>query len=212
MFPTGQTAQPSRELIFFQKISNEHSNCQEGSSTPPFIYGIFNNMNQIIAIRYIDAFYTKEKKLGSDKIIIHHTIGKLFATTKEFTAISFTEKNNIPWRGLLLPRESLIFDARKKTSELPNVGDKISKIKTNTSVGIFWKDIVYFENGIVPEFPPLMYTEGEVFSISTRAVIIQMPQTITITPKQITNHPEGQNDITLIIIPRSLITDIEIYD
>ena len=184
-----------------------------GGVFDPSIYlWYFNNMNQIIAIRYIDAFYSKEKKLDSAKIIAHYAVGKLFATTKEFTAISFTEKNNIPWRGLLLPHESLIFDARKKTSELPNVVDKISKIKTHTSVGIFWKDIVYFENGIVPKFPPLMYTEGEVFSISARAVIIQMPQTITIIPNQITNHPEGQNDITLIIIPRSLITDIEIYD
>jgi hypothetical protein len=168
-------------------------------------------MNQIIAIRYADAFYSEEKNLTSSKLITHYSVGKIAATSKDFIAISFTEKNNIPWRGLLLPREAIVFKKNNKISELASVKNKIKKIKKNTPIGIFWKDLVYFENGVLPPSYSLMYTEGKVHFITPKAIIIKDPETIKIAPKKNTQHPKRKTNLSFLIIPRFLITDIEIY-
>lgn len=169
-------------------------------------------MEQIIAIRYVDAFYSEEKKLSSKKLIIHYSVGKLVSVSKKSITISFTEKDGIPWRGLLLPREALIFDKKNKISESVSVKNKIKKIKKNTPVGVFWKDLVYFENGVLPPSYSLMYTEGKVHSITSKAIIIKNPETINITPGKLANHPKEIVYISFLIIPVLSITDVENYD
>ncbi len=167
-------------------------------------------MDQIVAIRYIDAFYSEEKKLSSSKFITNYSVGKLVSTTRDFIVLCFAEKDGIPWRGLLLPHEALIFDEKNKTSEPANVKNKVKKIKKNTPVGVFWKDLVYFENGVLPSSYSLMYTEGKVHSITSKAIIIRNPETINITPGKLANHPKIRP--FFYVIPRYFITDIETYD
>lgn len=169
-------------------------------------------MDQIIAIQYIDAFYFEENKLSNDKFITHYSVGKLINVSKKFVTLSFTEKDGIPWSGLLLPCEALVLDKGNEIPELSRIKSKINKIEKNTSVGVFWKDIVYFENGIVPQSPSLIYTEGKVFSITADAVIIKNPETMNVTPGKLTDHPRELTYISFIVIPRKLITDVEIYD
>ncbi len=166
-------------------------------------------MNEIIAIRYIDACYSEKKKLSSSKLITHYSIGKLISATKDFLVISFTEKDGIPWRGLLLPHGALVFDKKNKISEVVGIKNKIKKIKKKTSIGIFWKDLIYFENGVLPKSYSLMYTEGELFSVTSSSVIIKNPETVNITPGKLANHPKTRPFFYM--IPKHLITDIEVY-
>lgn len=169
-------------------------------------------MNQIIAIRYIDAFYSKNKKLGGIKSITHYSVGGLISASKDFIVVSFVEKEGVPWKGLLLPYVALIFNKKSKISETTGVKNKIKKIKKNILVGVFWKDLVYFESGILPSSYSLMYTEGKIYSITAEAIIIKNPETIKIAPKKAVNHPKKKVNISFLIIPRGFITDIEIYD
>lgn len=169
-------------------------------------------MDQIIFIQYIDTFYFEENKLVSDKFITHYSVGKLITASKKSVVISFTEKDGMPWRGLVLPRKAIIFDEKNNMSEPARVKNKIKKMKKGTTVGIFWKDIVYFENGVVPSSPSSMYTEGKIFSVTANAIIIKNPETMNITRGKLTDHPKELIYISFMIVPRLLVTDIEIYD
>lgn len=169
-------------------------------------------MNKIIAIRYIDAFYFKEKKLGNHKLVTHYSIGKLASVSRDFVVLCFTEKDGIPWEGLLLPREAFVFDKKNEMSESVSVKSKIKKIKKNTPIGVFWKDLVHFENGVLPPLYSLMYTEGKVHSITSKVLIIKNPETINITPGKLANHPKGTAYISFLVIPICFITNVEIYD
>ena len=176
----------------------------------PLFFWYSKYMDQVIITRYIDAFYSEEKKLSSNKHITHYSLGKLVSTSRDFIVVAFVEKNNIPWRGLLLPREAIVLK-KNRVSESTRIKNKIKKIKKNISIGIFWKDLVYFENGVVPPSYSLMYTEGKVYSVTDKAIIIKNSQTIRVAPKKVTNHPKKKIDISFLIIPRCFITDIEIY-
>src|SRR3989344_2056125 len=77
-------------------------------------------------------------------------------------------------------------------------------------VGIFWKDIVYFENGKIPNKPTQMYTEGQIFLQTPDVIILKNPETLTIEHDQTHNHPQVKP--TFYTIPKVLITEIEFYD
>lgn len=196
---------------FSQKINNMCSNHKEVFGLLIF-YAILKSMNKVVFVRYVDASYFEEKKLPNDKFIIHHAVGKIIASPKESVMLCFTKRNGIPWSCLLLPCGALILDKKNEVIEVARIKGKINKLEKNTSVGVFWKDIVYFQNGVIPQAPSLMYTEGKVFSVTRDAVIIKDPETMNITPGKLTDHPRELTRISFMLIPRKLITDIEVYD
>lgn len=162
-------------------------------------------MNQVITIQYIDALYFTEKKLDYNNFVIHRAIGKLISFNDHIT-ISFIEKNKLPEKGLLLPKEALILEKRsnKFNQELENLSSKVG-----IDIGIYWKDIVYFIKGKVPDECTNMYSEGILFSTTPDAVIVKNPGTIMVK-KKIGNHPKEKT--TFIVIPKSFITNVELYD
>lgn len=175
-------------------------------------YAILKSMNKVVFVRYVDASYFEEKKLSNDKFITQYASGKVIAFSKESVTLCFTKKNGVPWSGLLLPHGALILDKKNEISEMARVKSKINKLEKKASVGVFWKDLVYFQNGVIPQAPSLIYTEGKVFSVTNDAVIIKDPETMNITPGKLTDHPRELTRISFMLIPRKLITDVEIYD
>lgn len=160
-------------------------------------------MNPISAIRYTDAIYFTQKEIKYVRSKTYVAIGRLLVS-KDFITISFTDKNNHALRGLLVPNEALILGIPLKFKRHDfscKVGDEI---------GIFWKDIVYFENGKIPKNPTKTYTEGKFYSQDSDVVVIKDPETTSLTSRGTRNHPERKP--SFYIIPKRLITGVEIYD
>ena len=162
-------------------------------------------MNNIVIIEYIDALYITEKKLDYNNLVIHRAIGKLISSNNDIT-ISFTEKNGLPESGLLIPREALILKKKnnKFNQELEDLSSKIGN-----DIGLFWKDVVYFIKGKMSEKCTPMYSEGKLFLTTPDTIILRNPETLMVR-KKIDNHPKEKT--TFIIIPKSFITNIELYD
>ena len=164
-------------------------------------------MKSIVAIRYRDALYFTKKIIKDTNLPIYVAVGRPIVSN-DHVVISFTEENGISIRGLLVPNEALILEKEKT---LAKVDMPSSPYQTGQDVGIFWKDIVYFENRKVKNQPTQVYTEGQFFSQTSDAVIIKDPETITIKRGDIDNHPNKIKP-TFFIVPKVLITGIELYD
>lgn len=163
-------------------------------------------MNTIIAVRYIDAFYSTRNELKSMKFITHIAVGKPIVFS-DYVTIIFKEEKNLPKEGILIPKESLILE----DNEIKLKFDDLNLYsKKSSNIGVFWKDIVYFENGNMPDKCTIIYTEGELFSVTPEAIVIKNPETIKIKTKEVRNHPDKKP--RFYIIPKSFIVDIEFYD
>jgi len=161
------------------------------------------SINSIIAVRYIDALYFTNKNIDFGGFPEHVTMGRIFKKEEDYIGVSFSDKNSFPQKGLLLPTGSLILDAKKSKKFTP-------EIKTGI-VGVFWKDITYFDNDKLPKDCTTIYTEGEFFSTQKEALIIKNPKTIKIG-EIVSGHPEKRKKIYFCAIPWSIITSIENYD
>ena len=160
-----------------------------------------------VAIRYIDAFYSTKEKIESIKFTTHITVGVL-RVFDDHVVIIFKEEDSLPKEGMLIPRQALILEDNSK-SEL-DFNDLDLHSKKGSVLGIFWKDIVYFESGNIPDKCTTIYTEGELFSVTPEAIVIKDPETIKIKTEEIRNHPK--NKPRFYIIPKSFVVDIEFYD
>src|SRR3989344_5503994 len=145
-------------------------------------------MKSIVTIRYRDALYYTRKQIKDFFLPIYVVVGNLIVS-EDYIIIYFTEKETLPIRGILIPN-----DSNQKVQD----------------VGIFWKDIVYFENGKIPNKPTQMYTKGQIFLQTPDVIILKNPETLTIEHDQTHNHPQVKP--TFYTIPKVLITEIEFYD
>ena len=82
-------------------------------------------------------------------------------------------------------------------------------MEIGTGLGIYWDDIVFFDNGKLPKQPTEMYTEGKIHKITKNAIIISNPITIKIK-KKLENHP--QQKATYAAIPFNLIKSVDKYE
>jgi len=164
-------------------------------------------MKSIVTIRYRDALYYTRKQIKDFFLPIYVVVGNLIVS-EDYIIIYFTEKETLPIRGILIPNEALILEGKKVKQveiKIPNISNQ--KVQ---DVGIFWKDIVYFENGKIPNKPTQMYTEGQIFLQTPDVIILKNPETLTIEHDQTHNHPQVKP--TFYTIPKVLITEIEFYD
>lgn len=154
-------------------------------------------------IEYIDALYFTTKKISFEKFKIHVTLGKIINKNSEYLTVVFKEKNNKPFTGLILPTNSIVNRLSKYSNKF------INKFNVDDEVGIYWDDLVYFDNGSVPKKQTPMYTEGRICKIFDSGIIVSNPTTIKIK-KRIENHPEVKT--TFVAIPFSLIKSIDKYE
>ena len=162
-------------------------------------------MKLVVAIRYIDALFFTKKNIKDMGLKTYIALGHP-AVSKNHTIISFTREGGFPIRGLLIPNETLVLEKQKilKKLDIPK-----SQSRGGCDTGVFWKDMVYFENGKIPNQFAQMYTEGKFFSQTSDAIVIKNPETIEIKKGNIDNYPKVKT--TFFIIPRALITGIELY-
>lgn len=164
-------------------------------------------MQSIVAVRYVDAFYSNEKVIKDARLQQHVVVGELLSSTQKHIAVVFVKEGALPNRGLLIPKESIVFErANLKIKRRIRV---IRPLK-NAPVGIFWRDLVYFENGVLPRECSSMYTKGRVHSVTKDAIVIKNPKTVKITPRGTINHPKHKP--AFYVIPQALIVRIESHD
>ncbi|MDP2692942.1 MAG: hypothetical protein Q8O88_04855 [bacterium] len=163
-------------------------------------------MKPIVAIRYRDALYYTRKEIKDFILPVYVAVGNLIVS-KDYIIIYFTEEKNLPIRGILIPNEALSLEKKEKrvVVKIPNIINQTAR-----EVGVFWKDIVYFENGKIPNKPTQMYTEGQFFLQTSDVIILKNPETLTIERGSMHNHPRVRP--TFYTIPKVLITEIEFYD
>lgn len=163
---------------------------------------------KIIAVKYLDAFYItrNEFKIGRDtKLDQHITLGRLFVDDKKKIGISFEDHMNKPQRGLILPLECLV-----DLNLSPLIKEDNFHLLLNRKVGFFWTDIVYFENGVIPNESNKMYTEGKVIFSDSRLVVIEKPETLKLKREGAQNHPDKKPKYY--VIPKVLIKEISTYE
>jgi len=168
-------------------------------------------MENIKALKYIDALYFEdEQEFKKFKTFSEHiTIGWLGKSSKEKVELIFNKVDEKPKSGILLPVGSLIF-----TDAFHRENQNIKKEEKNFSkktVGVYWRDIVFFDNFQIPNELTDMYTEGEIFSDSGDFVVIKNSSTIKIVDKKLKGHHQ-EKEILYCIIPKSFICSIEYYD
>lgn len=165
-------------------------------------------MDNIVAIRYIDAiYYTRSEKLNFTDFTTHIAIGNLVAVSNDHVTLSFVEKNKIPEKGLLIPKTALIFEKEKYVSKRDKFN--FSNLNTGSDISIFWNDLVYFQNSGIPDQCTPMYSEGKLFSLTPNAIILRESNTIKIKEKGVSMHPDRHT--SFVVIPKSFITSIEFY-
>ena len=164
-------------------------------------------MKPIVAIRYRDASYLAKRIIKGTTLPIYVAVGRPI-TSKNHVIISFTEENGTPIRGLLVPKEALILVEEEKKTKKVDMQNFLPP--NNSDVGIFWKDIVYFENGKIPNKPTQMYTEGQLYLQTSDSLVIKNPETIIIKKDNMGNYPKIKP--TFFFVPKVLITGIEFYE
>jgi hypothetical protein len=162
-------------------------------------------MKNIVAIRYTDASYT-EKNIKQIGLPVYISIGELQVFTDHLVVV-FNKKNGLPDEGLLIPKNAIIVN---KTQHALKSKDMYLRMKEGQTVGIFWTDIVYFTNGRIPKKCSTMYTEGTISSVTSDIIVIKNPETLSITDTKVENHPSDK--ASFYIIPKSLITSLELYE
>lgn len=163
----------------------------------------------IVALWYTDALFFYKKPKNWPRLGEYLTIGKLIKTTKEYILVEYTSKNNHTERGLLIPKSAIIY--RKQLKKKPR-NKYVSLMKKGVVVGITWKDIVYFDDGVIPKSATEMYSEGSIVSIKYDYIIFRNENTLALTEYKVRNFPESKNRPLYFAIPTSFISRVEKYE
>lgn len=163
-------------------------------------------MKQIHAIRYVDAFYTDDSSaLVSSAIVlpVHVAVGSATLSSDDELVLSYSKEGGKPQKGLRLPLAALILKDKEQKRQIPH-------LEKGQEIGVYWKDIVYFENGNVPAECSTMYTEGKIFHLASNALVVVNPETIRTVSGKVGNHPE--RNPAYYVIPFSFIQNIEYHE
>lgn len=102
--------------------------------------------------------------------------------------------------GLVIPKMALL---SKKDA---NNRKKLAGLNTGMSVAVTWQDIIIFDTADQRRECPVMYTEGVLFRIENDQLVLKNPETITMPPSILKNHPQEKPNFY--VIPIALITEI----
>ena len=214
----GRTAPPRAALISSQVTSREEAHVLRGDEFVDFVasFAYTEMMKNVSAIRYVDARYFKKNENGfkhaNDDFRIFIAVGEVVMSENKdahvrivFTAdVGDTEK---PERGILIPLSAILFENPEQSKPLKE--ETSDHLVEGSSVGVWWRDIVYFDEGNVPDECTQMYTEGTLAKSSDDRIVVANPTTLK-TSGQVANHPADE-DISLIIIPKVLVKDVTVH-
>lgn len=168
-------------------------------------------IKEIVAVRYIDAcYFNRGERIPDDLTFTEHVaVGKIFDVNESDLTLLFMEKDESPECGLILPIKSLIF---KEVHVLDPKLEQIDGGRIGSSIGVYWQDPIYFQNGSIPEGSTPMHSIGEIFTLNDRALALKSPKTFK-CKEEIKTHPQNKSvDIDYLYIPKSLVTDLEYYE
>lgn len=152
-------------------------------------------------------FYKRPKKWSPPATYI--VLGKLTHFSKDQVIIGFTQKNNRLERGLLIPTNAIIFP--RKTHVYKETASAFL-IKKGAAVGITWKDIVYFDDGIIPTQATEMYSEGTIVFVAKNYIVLHNTNTLSLSNKKVKNFPDTPKKPAYFLIPKAFILNIEQYE
>ena len=179
-----------------------------GTCAVPLLFLYNMDMDKIFAIKYIDALYFQQGDQKYTGLKTYVAIGKAIIRENCLILYFREQANGTPIEGLVLPREAIVFE--QDNNKVVKNKEVLSYPQKGSDVGIYWTDIVHFENNQMPEEPTAMYTEGKLMEEFNNSVMIEKPKTLKIKGVLSENHPKNIEP-ELCVIPKSLINDIEVY-
>lgn len=171
-------------------------------------------MEKIFNIKYVDAYYIYAKDLGATKLSLHEAHGYVERNGNNIIII-FIKKRGTSSKEIIKNKENIVKGLVIPDTALSSVVDKynsdiLNNVTKGSSVKVEWRDIVYVAN--LPRYDcSVMYTEGILFRIEKKHIVLKNPETIRTYPTPIKNHPEG-NPATYLVIPVSFIKDITVIN
>lgn len=166
-------------------------------------------MEEICKIKYIDAYYLFEEKVGETKLSPHEAFGYV-KKNGDNIIITFIKNVSASGRqdgtddsfivkGLVIPDSALLSVSKDFKITIP------SNLKESSRVAVTWRDVVYVGNAERGDCST-MYSEGILHSVCDDHIVLRDPETIRTYPAPAVNHPDGKP--TYYIIPKAFITDI----
>lgn len=165
-------------------------------------------MHTIVALRYIDAFYSMEQSRAIEKFVHHHVVGNVVSVTNNAVSLCFTERDGAPWSGLVLPNEAIIFDDDPKTSPSVSLQTQPRTTHGGQRVIVTWKDVVYFDHGMLPSLYSMMRTSGTLFSETENILIIKDPITKNARAGKTVRDSLATDQSRFLTIPKQFVIDI----
>jgi len=166
---------------------------------------------EIVAVSYIDACYFKnnESVPNNFEFSRHTAVGKVFVLTDSDLTLVFKEKEGVPENGLVIPISALIL---KEDKVLHQSSELLNKEVLESNVEVFWQDLVYFQNGSIPDRSTTMCSKGELLQSNDMYIVLKDP--LNYKEKDGKDHyPRDKNtDVAYLYIPKTLITDMNTYD
>ncbi len=167
-------------------------------------------INNIITLEYVDAMYFYKRPSKWSSPTTYTVLGKLIHSSKDQVIIGFTQTNNKSERGLLIPTNAIIFLREAHTyNETEHIH---TPVKKGLVVGITWKDIVYFDNGIIPTQATEMYSEGKIVFVAKNYIVLHNTNTLSLSNKKVKNFPDTPKKPAYFLIPKPFISNIEKYE
>jgi len=169
-------------------------------------------MKKIYTVKYVDAYYIYEKRIGKTKLSLHEAHGYVERRGNNIIII-FIKKRKISNKKTIEGKENIVEGLVIPDTALVSVVDTyktdiLKNITIGSSVSVTWRDVVYVTN--TPTYDcPIMYTEGILTKIKRDHIVLKDPETIRVYPTPVRNHP-GRGLPTYLMIPISFITDITV--
>jgi len=163
-------------------------------------------MDKIYSVKYVDAYYSYEKKITQTKLSLFEAHGYVEKNVNNII-IAFIKRKLAYGReevvlGLVIPDTALVSVVDTyKTDILKNVA-------IGSSVTVTWRDVVIFDYGDLRNDCPIMYTEGILVKIEKDHIVLKDPETIRIYPNPVRNYPVEKPNYYM--IPISFISDITV--
>lgn len=182
-------------------------------------------IDKIYNIDYVDAWYSYEPDLYTDKYYTYRKDSKVKSTSVylfnaygyverhgDDIVVAFIKKKGIPLKETIEKKEKIaagliIPDAALLSTVCPFSHSVLKGIKINSRVAVTWRDISVVLGSSRYDCA-IMCTEGTLHKIEKDHIVLKDTETIRIHPMPVKNHPAGKP--LWYTIPISFINDIEI--
>lgn len=171
------------------------------------------NAEKIYNIKYVDAYYVYDKKIGKTKLSLFEAYGYV-ERKADSIIIFFIKKMGVSNKKIIEGKENIVKGLIIPDTALMSAvdvykTDLLKNVVVGSDISITWRDVGYVANLPAYDHSVVMYTEGVLYKIEKDYIVLKDPQTVRTYPLPIKNHP-GSGRPTFLVVPTSFITNVTI--